>query len=55
MRNGERAALASEASFDAALRTAADRKMDLAEAREAMPCSETPFRLGVQEEEEAGN
>lgn len=50
-RNGERAALASEVSFDATLRTAADRKMDLAEATEAISCSETPFWVGGEEEE----
>lgn len=33
VRNGDRAALASDAIFDAALRTDGDRKMDLAAAK----------------------
>lgn len=44
-RNGERAALASEASFDATLRAEADRKMDLAEARDAISGSEAPSQI----------
>ncbi|KAK4777184.1 hypothetical protein SAY86_005872 [Trapa natans] len=47
-RNGERAALASEATFEAALRTEADRKMDLAEAREAISSSRRRLRLAEE-------
>lgn len=53
-RSGQRAALASEASFEAALRTEADRKMDLAEASEAISSSRRRLRFGRKEEDMRG-